>query len=614
MPTMPKIKRAVVLIGVQQANNLPQLQAVWKGVAAMEDWALSQSVAPDLIVKITDEDNDVFPNRISKPIKDLINRNDIEQLIVYFSGHGVIKGFSEYWMLTDGLEDANASVNVTSSVELARRSSIPHVIFISDACRTPVTTIQTQHIAGSVIFPNVPIAGEEKSVDQFYATVLGAPALEIQDSQSQQFQAIYTTALLEVLRGQHEQVFQEENEISFIRPRPLKKFLSKHLPARVFKILGAGGASQKPDARITSDSDVWLSAIDMSDTPTHVEAADDDDFLADNETIVAVEAPEGEETSIEAEASVEITSFTDDVIRKVLVDNDDLNIASMLLTGGQNDRPEMVSISGMNQQFSRKVKRDAEPFGPMHIETDCGFKIRGATVTSCLAFETQCEIHDGGKLVRCGVPLHSAASVLLVLSNGRGVLIPAIGGFLASLTFDEGSLDDVAYEPSEHSSRWDEYNSKAIELRRLRAVVASSSRMGTFQLEGENAEKLARRMQVSKGIDPSLALYAAHAYRDQGNRERIKTMASFMKRDLNFIPFDIGLLAGRLSTGFQNDNFSPYLPMLTQTWSVLPAYNIEFSARLKDISQQVMPNSLWTVFDALGVETISKAIVEGEIK
>ena len=137
MPTMPKIKRAVVLIGVQQANNLPQLQAVWKGVAAMEDWALSQSVAPDLIVKITDEDNDVFPNRISKPIKDLINRNDIEQLIVYFSGHGVIKGFSEYWMLTDGLEDANASVNVTSSVELARRSSIPHVIFISDACRTP---------------------------------------------------------------------------------------------------------------------------------------------------------------------------------------------------------------------------------------------------------------------------------------------------------------------------------------------------------------------------------------------------------------------------------------------------------------------------------------------
>ena len=138
--------------------------------------------------------------------------------------------------------------------------------------------------------------------------------------------------------------------------------------------------------------------------------------------------------------------------------------------------------------------------------------------------------------------------------------------------------------------------------------------MGTFQLEGENAEKLARRMQVSKGIDPSLALYAAHAYRDQGNRERIKTMASFMKRDLNFIPFDIGLLAGRLSTGFQNDNFSPYLPMLTQTWSVLPAYNIEFSARLKDISQQVMPNSLWTVFDALGVETISKAIVEGEIK
>jgi hypothetical protein len=47
------------------------------------------------------------------------------------------------------------------------------------------------------------------------------------------------------------------------------------------------------------------------------------------------------------------------------------------------------------------------------------------------------------------------------------------------------------------------------EIRNLRAVIASSSRLGTFHLDDPEAEKLARRMQVAKGIDPSLVLYAA---------------------------------------------------------------------------------------------------------
>ena len=596
MPELPKVKRAVVLIGVQQATNLPKLQAVWEGVAEMEEWALSQGVDPDLIVKITDENEEVFPRRISKPIKALVDRNDIEQLIVYFSGHGVIKGFSEYWMLTDGLEDANASINVTSSVELARRSSIPHVIFISDACRTPVTTVQTQHIVGSVIFPNVPIAGEEKAVDQFYATVLGAPALEIQDSESQQYKAIYTTALLEVLRGQHEQVLEKENELSFVRLRPLKKFLSKHLPARVFRILGAGGASQKPDARITSDPKVWLSAVDVPAIATGNSAF------------------ESVQPQVDDKTSLEIASFTAEVTSRALVDNDNADLGELLRTGGQNTRSDLVSISRMNQEFTQQVARNTASFGPMHLETDCGFKIQGASVKSCLAFSARCEILAPGQLVRCDVPPNTTASVLLTLSNGHGVLIPAIGEFLASLIFDEGSLVNVTYEPSETSMRWNEYKSKASELRQLRAVVASSSRMGTFQLDGQDAENLARRMQISKGIDPALALYAAHAYRDQGNRNRIKEMANYMANDLNFIPFDIALLAGRLSDGSREENFAPYLPMLSQTWAVLPAYEVEFPALLKNISQHVMPNSLWTVFDAAGVELISRAITEGEIK
>ncbi len=601
---LPKVKRAVILIGVQQAKNLPQLQAVWEGVARMEEWAISQGIDRDLIVKITDEDDEVFPRRIKKRIKKLVDRNDLEQIIVYFSGHGVIKGFNEYWMLTDGLEDSNASVNVTLSVELARRSSIPHVVFISDACRTAVGTVQTQRIVGSEIFPIAQAGGgEEKSVDQFYATVLGAPALEIEESDSGRYQAVYTSALLEVLRGQHAAVLEEENGVGLIRPRPLKKFLSKYLPTRVFQALGAGGASQKPDARITSEPEVWLSAVNVP--------------LASSEATRSFGLPEDE---VAGEVALEMASFPADATSRALaeehVDLGTLLGAGQVLTRGI--QPDLVAFSNMNKRFSDEIVRSAEQFGPSRLDSESGFKIRGARVQSCLATNGIVEILDDGQLdegqlVQSEVPPRSAASVLLTLTSGIGVLIPAIGEFLATLTFDDDSLIDVAYEPSQGSSRWSMYDSRAAELRKLRAVVASSSRLGTFQLEGPDAENLARRMQVSKGIDPSLALYAAHAYRDQGKRHRIEQMGYYMERDLNFIPFDIALMAGRVKSG-SHDNIVPCLPMLSQTWALLPAYEVEFPEGLADISRHVMPYSLWTVFDAEGVDMISWAIEKGEIK
>ena len=81
----------------------------------------------------------------------------------------------------------------------------------------------------------------------------------------------------------------------------------------------------------------------------------------------------------------------------------------------------------------------------------------------------------------------------------------------------------------------------------LRGVVASASRMGTFQLENDDdAENLAKQMQFAKGIDPSLGLYAAYAYRDLGQRERIRQMAGYMQSDLGLVLFDIAMLARQL--------------------------------------------------------------------
>ena len=124
-------------------------------------------------------------------------------------------------------------------------------------------------------------------------------------------------------------------------------------------------------------------------------------------------------------------------------------------------------------------------------------------------------------------------------------------------------------------------------------------------------------MQISKGIDPSLALYAAHAYRDQGKRHRIDQMIDVMRNDLSIGLFDILLLGGKLNDEFdqqQRNTIFPFLPMFAQSWALMPAYEVAVQPGLENISRHVLPDSLWTLFDADGVRLISQVIQEGKVQ
>ncbi|MFN8706361.1 MAG: hypothetical protein ACK50J_06740, partial [Planctomyces sp.] len=118
------MNRAIVLIGVQNARSLPVLQAVLAGVAGMEEWANSQGIPTERIRRVTDESADVTPKRIKDAIIELLQPGDLEQLIIYFAGHGINVGWSEYWLLSDAISDSNAAVNVKASEERARHCGI----------------------------------------------------------------------------------------------------------------------------------------------------------------------------------------------------------------------------------------------------------------------------------------------------------------------------------------------------------------------------------------------------------------------------------------------------------------------------------------------------------
>jgi hypothetical protein len=576
------VKRAAVLIGVDKTGGLPKLADAAQGARRMEQWARGQGIGT---VKVfTDEAGDVDVGAIKKAIREIVDAGNVEQLLVYFAGHGVNIQRNEYWLLSDAPRDSNAAVNVRGSVDLAEDSGIPHVVFISDACRTAAQGTQGQSVQGSEIFPNDSPAGASMQVDQFFACVLGDPAHEVKDPNvpASEYTALYTGALLEAMDGTRAEVYEwpPSGSTGLLRPWPLKKYLAAEMPRRIKNLNLQTSVIQVPDAKITSDPALaWISEL-------------------------AGEPP----------FAVGITGPPPPPITAATVA---AGIVHSAIRSGGIDYPYSFS-PGVALPFAiEQAYFLAQPFGNMHHETRCGFKIRGARIVEVFSKQVDAGLASpAGDDVRADTRGKPGGSVLLVLDQGTGVVLPAINGFLGALTVEDGELIDVAYEPSDNNKpHWDEFEARQGEIRALRAVAASATRGGVFRLEGEEALELARRMQNSKQVDPTFGVYAAYAYSDLRRRDLIKEMSGYMGGDLGARLFDIAMLAREIDgakTGADPAVFG-FAPLLAQGWALLPAYRISLPPSLEGLQRMLAP-SVWTMFNGEGVTRVRGAMDNGEVR
>ena len=587
------MKRAAVVIGVDKTGSLPKLNDAAAGAQRFAKWAQSQGMSP--VKLITDQRTKVTLQKIKDAVGEIVEKGVTDQLVIYFAGHGVNLRYSEYWLLSDAPKDTQAAVNVAGSSLLARYCGIPHVVFISDACRTASEGIQAQFVTGGEIFPNDGAGGLEQPVDQFFACTLGRPAHEVKDPTitSKEYKALYTSVLLDSLQGTPETVVDwVDATTGYVRPRKLKQHLYDEVTEEITRLGLQTKVIQVPDARITSDTDSWLAQLDKS-------------------TIKPKRRTRGKRTKLA------IPPNPADLSQQLL--------GSVLVGGGSGgvDDADLFPLPAVAPSFdpsagvvpTADVLSTAAPFGPMHHETQCGFKIRGARFTSAFSTRAQVEAADqAGEDLRVGLPDRSTASVLLSLDTGASVVLPAIAGFLCGLTIEEGELVDVAYEPSDNSPRWHEFEQRAQEVRKLRAIASSSTRDGVFRLEQADALSLARQMQYAKGVDPALALYAAYAYQDLQQNDLIKTMCSFMYEDIGAVFFDLALLAGDLRNRQTGDDPSimGFMPLLSQGWAQLSVYNVSLPPALEGMARYLL-NSPWTMFNQEGSALIRNAIGQGVV-
>lgn len=578
-----RMTRAAVLIGVNRTGGLPMLNDAVAGARSMEQWALSQGFARKRVLLFTDETGPVDIGDIKKGIRSLVESGSIAQLIVYFAGHGVNIRYGEYWLLTDAPVDPSAAVNVEGSIVLARRSGIPHVVFISDACRTAAEGIQAQGITGSEIFPNDPVPGPEQAVDVFFATTLGRPALEVKDpvAASSAFKAVYTQALLDAVAGRIPAALkvaeQAGRKLHLVQPRPLKSCLLGELPRRLAALGVSATVSQVPDARITSDDGAWLARLES--LPPPAPPVPRGQSGPPGPPAMPGAAPAGISPAVPA-------GFESPQARA------DAQLEA-LLRAGVRAVPSAATLSAGV---------------PPHLRIPCGLRVVGAGIGDCLSVAARVALVPGD-LTLARVELSGpAANVLLMPADGSGVLIPALRGFVATLAFEDGELVDVSYEPSGDTPRSAAFNRRAGQLHALRKVIAGAARSGVFRLEEDRAAMLTRQMQYDGLIDPALALYAAYALHGLRMTAGIRRLAQTLREELEMSFFDIELLSGG-----PRDAHHPPFPMLAQGWALLPAFGAVLPEGLESIQRELLP-SLWTHFNPAGASRLRELMLARRLR
>lgn len=143
------------------------------------------------------------------------------------------------------------------------------------------------------------------------------------------------------------------------------------------------------------------------------------------------------------------------------------------------------------------------------------------------------------------------------------------------------------------------------QLQWLRAVVAEAAKQNVFEVDKASAQALDERMAKLQFLDPALALYAAYAYREIGEIDRIRALRDYLFQRLGVHLFDLALLSRDLLRGpYTPTDFMPATPLLSTGWVLMDALGRRLPAELRSL-RQYDTGQLWAHYSPQGVQRLA---------
>lgn len=587
-------KRAAVVIGVDKCRNLVKLNAAASGARKFAAWLESEGFEVNRFIDGVDGQGDpikVKVNSIFESIEELIAKGTFEQLVVYFSGHGFLNNYTEYWMLSDAPVNPNQAINLQQSEFNARRQGIRNVVFIADTCRSTPNSLSASGVVGGSIFPatdlSSPVSAE---VDIFYAAQPGDPALEVGVAEAAgSYYGIFTESFLHAFRApKNDMVTTNENGDEVILNRNLRSWLQSDVDRRAQLI--SLSRSQIPESQVESLNYIGLvrreanAEVDLPDRPTTF--SDSAGFILN-------------ERGFDVLASTELIDSLD-------------------------KKKTQIQRSKKTTDFYLAASRidDGEKSAPKSFETQTGLYVSGAVVEEVVGNKdlahVEIALNKEPGAIRVDPRPWQPASVAIRFADGSGTVVAALPGYIGTIVVDDGRVVNVSYLPSGLDVASDTQATRLAELRRL---VAASARFGTFQIPGAGDERRSRadnfgdNIRMLKGIDPTLGIYAAYAYFEAQQISDVRSVMSFMDSDIGGRVFDVAMLADTLTDSriSRDSGVAPFCPMLSQGWNFVSIARIALPDSVMNASRHVRP-ALWTTFEPPGMDFVWELLESGTVQ
>jgi len=590
--------RGAVVIGVDKAGNLPKLNGATAGAQAVTEWLRSEGFEVKLFV---DSNGPVKADDLFDAVSEFVGRGTLDQLVLYFSGHGFLNASNEVWMLSGAPLNPNQAIVLNECVLRARESAIPSVVLISDACRSRPDSFEAGMVRGSVIFPNSPVSRNVRSsVDWFLATLPGSPAYELSVTQSASaFEGIFTSALLQAYRSPTQEMVRTIDGVRVVPNRLLQPYLEAEVARRAReKNLTL---FQRPDSYVLSDEKVYIGRV--------VEQL--------QQTSMQMQLPGLGEIAAMALRKVGVNNL----IRPFNVDRPRGGGGGGDVATGSNDavvRASAVHAVDFSRAQASIRSANAGAAAPDAVASSATVRVFGRRVAEVMAARgARAEIVEGPDLrgatsaVRVALSDGPAVSVAIRFADGSGTVLAALRRHDCNLTTNEIGVADVNYVPLGRAP-----DERIIDLH---AAVATSAQFGVFRIEGDretasrNARAFGDKIRIGKSFDPTLGLYAAYAYDQADLIDQVRSVEQFMRGDLDIDLFDVAMLARLPIADPQSPRVVPFCPLLAQGWSMLRVLQVRVAPEV-DRARDYLGGALWTTFGPKGMDILMPAINSGALR
>ncbi|MEU5762239.1 caspase family protein [Nocardia sp. NPDC047648] len=599
-------RRAAVCIGVDRVAGLQPLRAAAAGATAVADWARSQGC--DVTLLTDGAGSSVSRRDVFESVRAVVEQRIYDQLIVYFAGHGLLMSpGAEVWLLSDAASDSTEAVNMLLTAEHARLAGIPHVVLISDACRTYVSGPPFYGLTGASVFPLPAHEVGVAELDIYFGTAPGNPAYEVR-SASRPGYGIFTHCLLDVLGAPPRDIVEYVSAsahpafgaasanhgssaagVAVVTSRALKPPLITAVidhAARIDPLL-----DQRPDIRVETALPQFLATVEKTGS------------------LPSRPAPS---------TSKQATSRALDVITR--------------LSGRRGRAPWRSREHETDARIRRLAGRLRDPAADLSAPIDpshAWVAIRGTQLRHVTAVgweisdqQQRTDLHRW-EFVPAG-RYGFATSAVLQFDNETGTVVPLVPGTVATVVVDGGRVTAMNYT-TVTSGR------ENLGLRRM--LEDSRERLAVVTDAAQNGDMAPALQRPAPERDPRRSLGRSHNHTTDflvhdmleayAASEQGKFDADLIRLALGdrIVSFDLALLASRPSaTGgrslsspsiiFSEHIVHPFTPLMTRGWLLLGDNPAPARPYHRQLARHLIP-ALYTTFDTEGVDIALDILLGG---